>query len=143
MNFVTIENYFKARIKEVEPKFKEHDDAFNTDNIGASKFNFAYHIGFGDMACSPLNQQFTTDVLAIEVELFMKGNRDQRDAMLQAYETSNNFRLNCMKPDFAMTGELIKNVVCTNIKSAPMPGNDNTIKMSCSFDVTMNFSTDM
>jgi hypothetical protein len=140
LSFALVESYFKDRLKEVEPKFKEHEDAFTTDNIGASQFNYAYHIAFGPMRCGPLRDLITTDIMSIDITLYLNGKQDTRSRMLQAYDVANNFRLNAIAPKNAMSGAMIKNVNGTNIKSEGEKGNDSAIKMTCSFDVTLNFS---
>lgn len=143
MSFKQVETYFQQRLKEVEPQFKEHEDAFSIENIGSSRFNHAYHVFFTHMKCSPPSGQVTTDILTVDVALFLKGFRDVKTYLIDSYDIANAFRLNCMRPEYAMNGTLIKNVICTQIKADPEKGNNNAIKMTCTFDVTVNFSTDV
>ena len=39
-----VRQFIDARLKEVNPRFKAHNDAFNSDNIGELNLDYAYHV---------------------------------------------------------------------------------------------------
>lgn len=140
MSLKPIRQYFKDRFSELDNEYQEHTDAFNTDNIGELNLDKAYHIFYGSAQTSALNHLTTKDIVSVTVSIFSKGYRDPIEALDDAMDFANHFRLHAMNPKLSNTGEFIKNVVCTSIEASPInTQNDNSIVIKLQFSITVIF----
>jgi hypothetical protein len=139
MSFSQVRSYFKTRIAALDAEFEEHEDAFNQDNIGAYNFNKAYHVFYSPVSSGPLNHSSTDDSVTALVSLFFSGDRTPQAALDTAMDFANTYRLACVKPENAMVGTNIKNVVLNNIVAEPLESNDNAIVIRFDFTVRMVF----
>lgn len=140
MSLKPIRQYFKDRISSLDSDYVEHTDAFNTANIGENNLDKAFHIFYGSAQTSALNHLTTLDVVNATVSIFLKGYRDPIEALDDSMDFANKFRIECIKPAFATTGEFIKNVVCTSINASPInEQNDNSIVIRLEFNITVIF----
>lgn len=146
MSLKPIRKYFKDRFLDAEmlkrggAEYIEHTDAFNTDNIGSFNLDKAYHIFYGSASTSALNHLTTKDTVKATVSIFSKGFRDPNEALDDAMDFANNYRIQCIKPKFATTGQFIKNVVCSSIEASPInQENDNSIVVRLQFSITVVF----
>jgi hypothetical protein len=121
-------------------EYEEHNDAFNIENIGALSMDKAYHIFYGSASTSALNHLTTKDTVNVTLSIFSKGFSSPMDALDDAMDFANRFRLVCIKPSYATTGQFIKNVVCDSIEASPVnQDNDNSIVIKLQFKVTVIF----
>jgi hypothetical protein len=140
MSLKPIRQYFKDRFTAMDSQYVEHTDAFNTENIDGLNLDKAYHIFYGSAQTSSLNHLTTKDNVSTTVSIFSKGYRDPIEALDDAMDFANHFRLECMNPKLATTGQFIKNVVCTSIEASPInTQNDNSIVVRLQFNVTVIF----
>lgn len=139
MSLSQVRTYFVTRIAALDSEFEEHQDAFNQNNIGAYNFNKAYHIFYGQVSSGPLNHACTDDAVTASVALFFSGDRDPATALATAMDFAHTFRLACIKPENAMIGTNIKNVVLNSIVAEPLESNDNAIVVRLDFTVRMVF----
>lgn len=140
MSLKPIRQYFKDRLMTLDSNYVEHTDAFNTDNIGDLNLDKAFHVFYGNAETSALNHLTTLDTIRVTVSLFAKGFRDPIEALDDAMDFANKFRIECIRPAFATTGQVIKNVVCTSINASPINSeNDNSIVVRLEFRVTVIF----
>lgn len=133
MSIKGVTDYFTTRLKEIEAAFNPHEDAFNIDNIGATKFDRAYHILPLELTCSPPSGATVTDFLTVEIYLFFQGYRDPLSKLVSAFDTANNFRINCVRPRFANVDTSFGSVVCKGIKPEAVQSNDNAIRFKMTF----------
>ena len=140
MSLKPIRQYLRDRLLSLDSNYVEHTDAFNTENIGDLNLDKAFHIFYGQMDASALNYLHTTDIVKATVNLYAKGYRDPIEALDESMDFANKFRLECIKPAFATTGQFIKNVVCRQIVASPInKQNDNSIVVRLEFNITMIF----
>lgn len=143
MSLRPIRQYFRDRINAPNignGEYVEHTDAFNTANIDGLNLDKAFHIFYGSADTSALSHLTTKDTINATVSIFSKGYVDPLEALDEAMDFANKFRLSCMQPRYATTGETIKNVVCTSIEASPInQENDNSIVCRLQFRITVIF----
>ena len=140
MSLKPIRQYFKDRLSSLDTNYVEHTDAFNTDNIDGLNLDKAFHIFYGSANTSALSHLTTKDTINVTVSIYSKGYIDPAEALDDAMDFANTFRIECIKPMYACTGEFIKNVVCNTIKASPInKENDNSILCRLEFSVTVIF----
>lgn len=121
-------------------EYQEHDDAFNTENIDGLNLDKAFHIFYGSASTTALNHLTTKDTVNVTLSIFSKGYSSPMDSLDDAMDFANRFRLVCIKPAYATTGQFIKNVVCDTIEASPInQQNDNSIVIKLQFRVTVIF----
>ena len=138
MSLSQIRTYFSNRLLEVDSDFREHPDGFNRDNISSTNFDKSYFIFPGNLG-SVTFDQITDDSMIWRVELFFKGYRDPQEAIDNAIDVANLFRLQCVKREFCLTGENIKNVLLNSMTVNPVDTNDNLIIIELQFAVRLAF----
>lgn len=143
MSLKPIRQYFRDRLNSPtlgNGEYVEHTDAFNTDNIDGLNLDKAFHIFYGSADTSALSHLTTKDTINARVSIFSKGYNDPLEALDDAMDFANKFRLLCMHPKYATQGEFIKNVVCTSIEASPInKDNDNSIVCRLQFRITVIF----
>jgi hypothetical protein len=144
MSFKPIRTFLTERLLEIDPEFEAYDQAFPNNEIGFNDYNKRFHIFYGDVVTSSANQNTTNDVVSASVQLFFQGARTSTEALDEAMDIANKYRLNCLKRINYAGLIFIKNVVSTSIKADPVdPTNDNQIKISLQFSISVIFGTDV
>lgn len=141
VSLTPIRTYFADRLQELDPNYRAHPDAFNTENVGRAKFDKAFHVFWASILSSPLSHQVTLDTVRVTVRLFSKGYRDPQTALDSAMDFANTYRLRCMRPEFLNNEQWLKLVVCTSVQGEPVQSNDNAIVVRLEFDVKAVFGT--
>ena len=141
MSFKPVRTFLEQRLLEVDSDFEAHEDAFNLDNVGSNDFNKRYHIFYGNVATSLDNQHTTNDVVSATVSLFFSGARNATEALDDAMDLANQYRLNCLKIGYLRSQDFIKRVVCNSIVAEPIESNDNQIKITLQFSINIIFGT--
>jgi hypothetical protein len=141
MSFKPVRTFLAARLTEVDPDFEVHEDAFSDDNIGDLDFDKRFHIFYGNVTTTVANQNTTQDTVNARVSLFFRGYRSGAEALDDAMDLANQYRINCLRVN-KLTGQtFIKRVVCTNIEAQPLESNDNAIKIILSYSISVIFGT--
>lgn len=139
MSFKPIRTYLSDRIEGLDSDYTEHDDAFNIDNIGDLEFDKAYHIFYGDVVTTEANQNTTSDLVTATVSIFSQGHRDPKEALDDAMDFANLFRIECLKPVYLSNEQFLKQVKCISIKAEPLATNDNAIVVRLEFSILVIF----
>jgi hypothetical protein len=141
MSFKPIRTFFQERISEIDSEFSEHEDAFSLENIGANQLNKKFHIFYGNVATTSSNQNTTSDVVTAQVNLFFSGYRTGAEALDDAMDVANEFRINCLRRTKYTNQTFIKNVVNQSIEAIPLETNDNAIQVRLTFNISVIFGT--
>ncbi len=139
MSFKPVRSFFQDRLLEVDSSFTPHDDAFDTNNVGANNFDRRFHVFYGDVTTSVSNQNTTTDTVNATVTLFMSGERNATEALDESMDIANKFRLQCLKIDKLRNQTFIKRVVCNSIRAEALNTDDNSMKIILNFSVNVIF----
>jgi hypothetical protein len=139
MSFKPIRTFLSARLLAVDSNFEVFDNAFNSEQIGNNDFNKRYHIFYGEVASTSANN-LTSDIVTSTVTLYFSGSRTSEEALDDAMDLSNLFRMECLKRESYSSLQFIKNVVCDSIRAEPIEAsNDNAIKIVLTFRINMMF----
>lgn len=114
--------------------YKEHRDAFNTENIASSVLDKSYHVIINPVnrvASSNTGQDFESTVTLL---LIFKGNRDMTEAMERAEKLSESVIKTIMSFDrLKKTG--LKNVIFNSLSFDPFASsNDNVVRCTLVFE---------
>lgn len=139
MSFKSVRTYLSNRLLEVDSDFENHSEPFSDENIGDNDFNKRFHIFYGNVSTSLANQTSTQDTVNATVALFFKGYASPQEALDDAMDLANQYRINCLRPKYLLTTPFIKRVTCTQITAEPLPTNDNAIKIILTFSINMIF----
>ena len=139
MSFKPIRTFLSARLLAVDSDFEVFDNAFNSEQIGNNDFNKRYHIFYGEVASTSANN-LTSDIVTSTVTLYFSGSRTSEEALDDAMDTANLFRMQCLKRENYSSLQFIKNVVCDSIRAEPIEAsNDNAIKIVLTFRINIMF----
>jgi hypothetical protein len=141
MSFKPVRTFLSDRLLEVDSDFQSHNDAFALDNVGADNFDKRFHIFYGNVTTSVSNQNTTQDVVQATVTLYFNGDRYDSEAIDEAMDIANQYRINCLRPSYLKTQTFIKRVVCNSINAAPLDSNDNAILVTLQYSINMIFGT--
>lgn len=139
MSFKPIRSFLANRLIEVDSDFESHNQPFSLDNIGANDFNKRFHIFYGQVATSVSNQVTTSDDVTATVTLSFNGFRDDSEALDEAMDIANLYRINCLRLEKLNGQSFIKRVVCENITAQPVDTNDNSILITLQFKIKVIF----
>jgi hypothetical protein len=139
MSFKPVRTYLENRLFEVDSDFERIDSAFVSDEAGNLDFNKRFHVFYGNIEATPANQNTTQDIVSATVSLYLRGDRDSSEALDEALDIANQYRINCLRPAYLRQEMHIKNVVCTNIAAQQMDSNDMAIKVILQFRISIIF----
>lgn len=140
MSFKPIRTFLENRLLAVDSDFEVYDQGFENSNVGANDFDKRYHIFYGSVATTSANQNVTNDVVTAIVTLYFQGARTSREALDDAMDLANEYRVECLKRTNYSTQTFIKNVVCSSIVAEPIAdSNDNAFRISLTFSISIIF----
>lgn len=87
MKYSKIRTYIKDTIEAYDNKFKEHVDAFNTENIPRTNFNKGFHISYSVPSIDYASEVNLTASCIANVTFYFKGYRDTQQALDDAMNT--------------------------------------------------------
>jgi hypothetical protein len=139
MSFKPIRTFLAARLNTVDSDFEAHDNAFVSDQIGNNDFNKRYHIFYGEVDTTAVNN-VTNDTVNATVTLYFSGSRTSEEALDDSMDLANKFRIECLKRQNYVGQTFIKNIVCNSIRAEPIgESNDNAIKIVLTFSILVIF----
>jgi hypothetical protein len=140
MSFKPIRTFLEDRILDLDPKFTVFDNAFNSNEIGNNDFDKRYHIFYGNVSTTAANHNVTNDEVTATVTLYFAGDRTATEALDNAMDFANEYRIECLKRVNYASLTFIKNVVCNSIVAEPIAeSNDNAIKIILEFNILVIF----
>lgn len=134
-----VRTYLKNQVIAVDSDFKEHEDAFNVDNIPGTLKNKSFHIDYSIDNSQEFDTHLEDDVSAT-LTLFFKGYRTPAKALDVAMDLANDIRIKAVSiatvESFKITDDNpIFGVSCLSIKPSPVPTNDNQIIIELEFNL--------
>lgn len=139
MSLSQVRTYLQNRIGEVDSDFREHDDAFNAENIPGVTWEKAYHIRYLPLISNATNDQKVQDNFPVTVQLFFNGYTETRDRLDTAMDLAHNVRLKTISPSKVYAEINISQVVCNNIIPDAIPTNDNKFIIELQFNFRLIF----
>lgn len=140
MSFKPVRTFLEARLLEIDSNFTEFDQAFNSNEVGNNDFDKRYHIFYGNITTTAANHNITNDEVRATVTLFFSGSRSATEALDDAMDIANEYRIECLKRANYSNLTFIKNVVCSSINAEPIAdSNDNAIKIILEFNIMVIF----
>jgi hypothetical protein len=140
MSFKPIRTFLEDRLTGLDSEFESFDEAFNSNEIGDNRYDKRYHIFYGRVDTTAANHNVTNDSVTATVSLYFAGARDATEALDDAMDFSNEYRIECLKRSNYANQTFIKNVVCKSMQAEPLAGtNDNAIKISLEFSISVIF----
>lgn len=132
MKYSKIRTYLKNIITDFDADFKEHKDAFNTDNIARTNFNKAYHITYSVPSIDSGSDVYFTSSATASIQFYFKGYRCPQTALDEAMDTvatlSQSFASISNVSAFRMAYDFpIQQVSPTSQVPEPLQSNDNSI----------------
>lgn len=143
MSFTAQLPYFRARLKARHPDLKEWTDAFNVDNIPATKINGAYHLevlpaSYVGTAHGALGYR-----AQVRVRVFIKGYKTPAEAVDKSLEYADSITKECCKSTNRLTQPFLKNVLPINVDTKPLSNsNDNIAFLDMTFECTLMIDPD-
>jgi hypothetical protein len=141
MSFSTLLPYFRARLSVRHPELNEWADAFNVDNIPATKLGKAYHVEL-----LPANYVGTAHVILafraqVRVRVFVKGYAKPEQAVDKATSYADSIIKECCKS--RLTQPAIKNVlpISVDVKALALT-NDNAAYLDLTFECNLMLNPD-
>lgn len=140
MSFKPVRTFLKDQLLKIDSDFEAYENAFNNDEIGANDYNKKYHIFYGRVDTTAANHNVTNDVVTATVTLYFDGSRTSEEALDDAMDLANLYRMECLKRENYISQNFIKNVVCKSIVAEPLADtNDNSIKIILEFSISVIF----
>jgi hypothetical protein len=143
MSFSTLLPYFRARLSVRHPELNEWADAFNVDNIPATKLGKAYHVEL-----LPANYVGTAHVILafraqVRVRVFVKGYAKPEQAVDKATSYADSIIKECCKSTNRLTQPAIKNVlpISVDVKALALT-NDNAAYLDLTFECNLMLNPD-
>ena len=134
-----IRNYVNSRVEAVSRDFREHQDAFNSENIAGTVFNKAYHVSYS--ASSITEVELTAEMnMSVNVQLFFRGGRDT----LETYDNAMNTAWNVLRGISSRTninnfratdGYPIQSASPLSVTPEPLENNDNSMVVTLEFNM--------
>lgn len=116
--------------------YTEHTDAFNFENIAASRLDKGYHLSVGSIAGVGQNQSDIETNIPVTVRFFKKGFRDPAGARDSAITLAETIVTTLLAPAKRVGTSGIKNILFNSATPDPLAeSNDNTILMTLEFTV--------
>lgn len=128
--------YFKSRVTEELSKAKEHEDAFNLENIALRNGQEKYHIAINSISNIETHGDRVTDSIEVELSLVKKGYLKTQDNFFDFIDSLQNIKLRASNQRNYNSG--IKLVVCNSITVDGLDTNDNIFQATLSFSVRMD-----
>jgi hypothetical protein len=140
MSFKPIRTFLEDQLLNLDSDFEVFDQAFNSNEVGNNDFDKRYHIFYGRVDTTAANHNVTNDNVAATVTLFFRGERTATEALDNAMDFANEYRIECLKRVKYTNLTFIKNVVCNSIVAEPIAeSNDNAIKIILEFNILVIF----
>jgi hypothetical protein len=140
MSFKPIRTFLEDRLLDLDNEFEVFDQAFNSEQVGNNDFDKRYHIFYGRVDTTAANHNVTNDSVTANVTLFFRGERTATEALDNAMDFANEYRIECLKRVNYVNLTFIKNVVCNSIVAEPIAeSNDNAIKIILEFNISVIF----
>lgn len=139
MSFKPVRTFLTNRLLEVDSDFEVFDSPFDAEDIGANDFNKRFHIFYGSVTTTVANQNTTQDDVLATVTLSFNGYNSATDALDDAMDIANQYRIQCLKPVYLRSETFIKRVVCESIQADPLPTNENAILIRLQFRIRVIF----
>ena len=131
MSMTEVRSYFRSRCLAVG--LKEHNDAFNDENIPSTYIDNSFHVLLNSFSGRKLNQTDQEIDCAVTVSFWVKGFRNPTSGLDSAVSKSETLLKEVLK-NYNRLGQCLKNVVFNNVAyTALSEDNDNAIKVTMSF----------
>jgi hypothetical protein len=141
MSFKNIRTFFESRLNETDSEFQRLETPFNIEDPGLNAFNKRFHIFYHALSGSVANQNATQDTVNAVVTLYFDGLRADVEALDNSFDLANVFRLACMNKKNLVNEKFLKKFVCTGMNATPLDTNENAIKITLAFSISMIFGT--
>lgn len=136
MSMTQVKGYFRTHCKALG--YKEHEDAFNWENVGETGANKVFHIEVGDVKGSRMNQPGAqASEMSMTVRLFFKPGRNVATGVDTAINESELLIKRCLKASNRCTG-VIRNCSFDSMTVKPINSeNDNQIISTLNFTASV------
>ena len=140
MTISQVRTYFDGIINSVDSSIKKWDKFFDRDNIPRNLQAKAYHLSYGNLASQELADLSTDDDLTVVIELYFKQKRDHQSTFDTAMDTAHSIRMEAIKPQNAMVGANIKNVILNSMVPEVLDNSDSSVIVTLEFTVRLLFN---
>lgn len=117
-----IKSFLSANIVKANKKFTEHKTAFNTDNVGALRHDYAFHTLIGSCTVNAKHHALIDETYSVAVKLLFNSKADARISLANALEIAANIRSVLCAPASYRNTE-IKSVICQSSEPSEEPTN--------------------
>lgn len=135
-----IKTYFDTIISTVDSTYKKWDGRFELTNIPRNINAKAYYVEIGALNSESPNDNFLDDTLDVKVYLFHKARKNVADARDTAIDSAQSIRLEAQKPENALVGANIKNVILDDFEPEELEDHDNSIVLTMNFTVRLIYN---
>lgn len=126
-SLATVRPYFELAMKAVDKKFKQHEDAFNIDNIPSSLLDCAWHLGIPNGSMVSFNQSCLSYNLPVTLNVWVKGYRTTLEAVDSGLKKAEAIIKECCRHSKRLNQTFIKNVLPTGFTVSALSGTDDNI----------------
>lgn len=131
MSMTLVRSYFKARCFALG--MKEHDDAFNEDNVPSTVINNSFHVLLQSFSGRKLNQSDQELDCPVTLTFWVKGYKKPTEGLDQAVSKSELVLKEVLKNSNRL-GQCLKNVVFNDVSYEALNlNNDNIVKVTMTF----------
>lgn len=143
MSFTALIPYFRARLTTKCPELSEWTDAFNVDNIPATKIGKAYHIEVLPSSYVGTAHMVLGFRSQVRVRVFVKGYSKPALAVDKALQYADSITKECCKSTNRLTQPSIKNVlpISVDVKALALT-NDNAAYLDMTFECNLMLDPD-
>jgi hypothetical protein len=125
MSIKFVRPYLRARLNALG--FKEHTEAFNTENIASTVLNKSYHIGQGEIFNKRMQMDHSEVESSIALKFYIKGFRDTASAIDTSISLTEDILQSIISPSNRLLGN-VKDVIFNSAAYEPLTvSNDNTV----------------
>jgi len=138
MRFKSLRDYYRLRLKAVDPDFREWEDGFSFDNIPSNILDGSWHLTFNPFTYTGTAQTCLGFSCPVVLRVFLKGHRCPQDAIDKALDLADSIISEICAPVNRLSQAYIKNVLPSNVDIQALDSsNDNAVILILGFNNTI------
>ena len=135
-----INTYFDSVVSTVDPTYKKWEGRFELTNIPRNINAKAYYVEIGVLNSASPSDNFLNDTVDVKVYLFHKARKNVVSVRNTAIDSAQDIRVEAQKPENALVGANIKNVILGSFEPEEIDDDDNSIVLTMNFTVQLIYN---
>lgn len=135
MSLSEVREFFRGRLESLG--YREHDEPFIPEEIGANIVDEAFHLETGSITGGPANQRVHGFSYPITLRVYKTGYKNLNQAYDNSMEIADTILADLLAPGVRI-GTVIKNITPETIQPLPLSvTNDNVIVLTFTFTIDL------